>query len=314
MFLNILINLVLVTLMGQFELDYGQDWALLGKTEILQVSSFEGQLPEAADKPKGPIKVSNPAVEPELTARSAVVVDADTGVILFNKNAEEGAPMASLTKLMTTLVFLDSNPDWEKTMTIEKEDERGGAVLLLKRQEKLRLKDLFYATLVASTNNSVMTLVRSTGMTEEDFVKSMNQKAESLGLYDTHFIEPTGLEPMNVSTALDIVRLAWQAFKIDEIREAVTTSEYVFRTVNTLSRHRVKNTNELVRTSENISYTIIGGKTGYTEEAGFCLVVEARNKNGQRVIAAVLGSENNEARFEEVDKLITWVFESYQWL
>lgn len=313
MFLNILVNLVLVTLLGPLNVDYGQSLVDYGKTETLQVSSFISQLPQASDKPLGPVKILDTKDTPDLTAEGAVVVDADSGVILFEKNVEEKAPMASLTKLMTALVFLDNDPDWGEAVSITRKDDREGAALFIGRHEKIGLKDLFYASLVGSANNATMALARSTGLEEEEFVQKMNQKARSLGLYNTYFIEPTGLEPLNTSTALDIVRLAWQAFKTNEIREAVTTPEYVFKSVNTSDSHRVKNTNELVRTSDNIFYTIIGGKTGYTEEAGFCLVIEAKNKDGQKIIAVVLGSEDNDARFEEIDKLVRWTFEHYRW-
>ncbi len=248
---------------------------------------------------------------PLITAERAVVVDGVTGAVLFGKEEQTRTPIASLTKLMTALVVLDRNPDWKKQIVITVGDHRSGGTLFVRRGEVVTVRDLFFTSLVGSANNATIALARSTDLSPEEFVDAMNAMARRLGLNDTVFVEPTGLDSGNQSTAQEIARLAWHAFQYESIREAVTTKEYVFRTVNTRERHRIKNTDILLRTNGK-AYTIIGGKTGYIDEAGFCLVVEAERGNG-RVIALVLGSKSHEDRFRDVDALIRWALESYRW-
>ncbi|MBI4276682.1 D-alanyl-D-alanine carboxypeptidase [Candidatus Uhrbacteria bacterium] len=249
---------------------------------------------------------------PEISADHAVIVDGDTGAILYGKGDQTAQPIASLTKLMTALVVLDTaGLDFERPILLEYRDDRVGGTLFVRRGESVRVRDLFFTSLVGSANNATMALARATGLSPEEFVEAMNARARILGLQDTTFVEPTGLDPRNVSTARDIARLAWHAFQNPRIREAVTTSEYVFRTVNTGVRHRIKNTDELLRTRGR-SYTIVGGKTGYIDEAGFCLAVEAE-RGAKRVIALVLGSKSHADRFRDVDALIEWAMESYEW-
>ncbi|MBI4262622.1 D-alanyl-D-alanine carboxypeptidase [Candidatus Uhrbacteria bacterium] len=259
----------------------------------------------------GPQLKNTAKAVPLVTAERAVIVDGATGVVLFGKEEQTRTPIASLTKLITALVVLDRNPDWGKRMVMTAQDDRAGGTLFVRRGEEVTVRDLFFTSLVGSANNATVALARSTDLSREEFVDAMNAMARRIGLHDTVFVEPTGLDPGNQSTAHDIARLAWHAFQDASIREAVTTEEYVFRTANTRVRHRIKNTDILLHANGK-SYTIIGGKTGYIDEAGFCLVVEAE-EGPRRVIALVLGSKSHEDRFRDVDALIRWALESYQW-
>ena len=248
-----------------------------------------------------------------LTAKSALVVDEKSGKILYQKNSKEELPLASLTKLMTALVILDNNPDWDKVVQIKKQDQVGGASLPLYPGDKAKLKDLFSASLVSSTNNSLMAVVRSLNISQEEFVHQMNQKAIDLGLNHTHFVEPTGLDPKNVSTAEDIAFLFKEAISHPELERILLLKEYRFELVNNSREIIAKNTDKLLDSFLNKGeYRIKGGKTGYLIEAGYCLVVEA-SKNNHSVISVILGSQSLEKRFQETKGLVVWAFDNYQW-
>lgn len=269
-------------------------------------------LPKAG--PRGPQKdETSRSLGIETTAWAAIVIDKETGVALFKKNIESKFPIASLTKLMTALVFLDTNPDWSKEIKLKKEDEKEGGIFYARAGEEVTIKDLFNMMLVGSVNNAALALARSTGLNQEEFVEKMNQKAMILGLKDTFFADPAGLEPTNVSTAHDIALLVSSALENDKIREATVKKKYVFSPRNTKKTYYVKNTNKLLWSFLNEEpYEIVGGKTGYLDEAKYCLAVEVKNGNHQ-IIAVVLGSSTAEDRFQEVKGLTFWTFENYKW-
>ncbi len=263
---------------------------------------------------KEPEKIEgNRSLGIETTARAAVVLDKETGTVLFEKKIENELPIASITKLMTALVFLDTNPNWEKKIKLLKEDEKEGGIFYARAGEELTIKDLFNMMLVGSVNNAALALARSTGLSQEEFVAKMNQKAQALGLKNTFFVDPAGLEPANVSTALEVAKLLSLALDKDEIREATVKRKYVFSPQNIEKKYYVKNTNELLWSFLNEPpYKIIGGKTGYLEEAKYNLAIEVQN-NGHRIIVVVLGSNTIEDRFQEAKGLTFWTFENYKW-
>ena len=263
-----------------------------------------------AEEPIGP-RVKEALAFPSITAESAAVVDAETGVLLGEKDKDRVSPIASVTKLMTALVFLDSAPAWQKEITMERHDNRPGGTLFVYPGERLTLYDLFMTTLVGSANNAAVALTRAAGLSLPDFVSRMNDRAGTMGLLSTHFVDPTGLEAENVSTAFDLVRLGWQAFQLAPLREALTTKQHVFTTTNTATRHHIKTTNELLL-SKTDGYTIVAAKTGFTREAGYTFLVEAE-REGKSVIVAVLHAATEEDRFRDADTLIRWAFQKYAW-
>jgi D-alanyl-D-alanine carboxypeptidase len=269
-------------------------------------------LPEA--RPRGPQKIeSDKSLGIETTAKSAIVMDEETGVVLFKKDVEEKLSIASLTKLMTALVFLDGNPDWDKKIELLKEDEEEGGIFYARAGEEVQVKDLFNMMLVGSVNNAATALARSTGMSREDFVEKMNEKAQELRLKNTFFTDPSGLGPTNVSTAHDVAILISRALENDKIRETVVKKRYVFSPQNIKKTYYVKNTDELLWGFLNENpYQIIGGKTGYLDEAKYCLAIEVENNN-HKIIVVVLGSNEIEDRFQEAKGLVVWTFENYKW-
>jgi D-alanyl-D-alanine carboxypeptidase len=278
--------------------------------------------PQSSQPSPGPERINHQSLGIETSAKSTIIIDVETGKILYEKNANQVLPIASLTKLMTALVFLNSRSgstrnstqiDWEEIVTLIPQDQAEGATLFVNAGEKIKVKDLFYSMLVGSANNATKALIRSTGLTQGEFVEQMNQKAKDLELENTRFTEPTGLDPKNVSTTYEIALLAKKAFENEKIREATVMEKYIFRTAGAEIQHTIKNTDKLLKTFLNQdSYKILAGKTGYLEEAGYCLISEVE-KDGHRIIGVILGSEKEEVRFLEMKGLVWWVFENYKW-
>ncbi|MFA6106837.1 MAG: serine hydrolase [Patescibacteria group bacterium] len=267
------------------------------------------KLPENKNKPAPPKprpKVSGIKV----AARSAVAVDCETNDVIFEQSAREKWPIASITKLMTALVFLDFNPGWETVYEMKREDRREGGKIYLYYGEKMKVKDIFYVSLVASDNTATAALVHSTGMNEEEFVEKMNERAAILGMSNTKFIDATGLAG-NESTAEEIAKFAAIALRNEDIRQATLTGEYRFKTSQGKEKI-ILSTDQLLREKMEDGLEIAGGKTGFTEEAGYCFVGQFK-KDGHELITVVLGAPTVEARFSETGGLVKWIFDSFKW-
>ncbi|MDD5290694.1 MAG: serine hydrolase [Patescibacteria group bacterium] len=288
--------------------------------EIKRVPLAGRILPESPDKPAGPQKLpASPANlgGPDagdfiITAKSAAAVDRESGALLFSYQPDEITPIASLTKLMTALVFLDHNPGWDSVYEIKREDRREGGKIFLFLGERVTVKDLFYLSLVASDNTAAIALVRSSLLSEEEFVKEMNRKALSLGLTKTKFSDPIGLNNNNVSTAREIAQLAKAAFSSEDIRQATLNKEYEFKTLGG-KRKKVLTTDYLLENFPANGLKIIGGKTGYTELAGYCFAGEFAHEDSQEIVTVILGGPTSSSRFKETKDLAEWIYENYEW-
>lgn len=285
--------------------------------DLLIPSPFAYHLPLAGSredkKPQRRIEVADFEIQ-KLTAQAAFIMDKETQTPLFALQANEPRPIGSLTKLMTALVFLETHPDWEKVMTLEEGDGRQGR-LYLTEGESATIKDLFHTALISSSNNATMVLVRSTGISPEEFVIKMNEKAQQLGLRQTFFSEPTGLDPANRSTAKEVAWLLKTALAEKSIQEAVIKKSYSFQLAGQGEWRKVKSTNLLLSSnfsSEEIA-KINGGKTGFVDEAGYCFAIEAEDKDGHQIIAVVLGSNTHFSRFSEARAAAEWAFRAYEW-
>lgn len=230
----------------------------------------------------------------DLRSRSAVILDATTGTHVLAYNAEEAWPIASLTKLMTALVVLDLEPQWDRNVTYQAADNREGARLIIRPGDQVTVQDLFNTMLLGSANNATITLARSTGLPLEQFVARMNEKAKAFGLTHTTFTEPTGLDLGNVSTAEEYAELAKQAFGHPVIRRVTTRRVYSFRTAKYRVAHRIKNSNALLTSG----LTVLGGKTGYLEESGYSMVLKTQ-AGAHEYITVVLGNPSSWGRFAE---------------
>jgi len=231
-------------------------------------------------------------------ARSAIVLDPATGQVLFEKNSDRTAPIASLTKLMTAMVFLEQEPNLARSVEVTRDELRGGGHTQLRNREQVCLGDLLHMSLMCSDNVATRVLARESGLGREDFLARMNRKSEELGLTDTRFTEFTGLDERNVSTAADVARLLRAAADQDRIRDITSTPAYSFRSASRL--HRIPNTNRLIH---NRGLEIVGGKTGFISEAGYCLATWVRT-GGRDMITVVLGAPTNATRFADVLRLV----------
>ncbi|MFH1841559.1 MAG: serine hydrolase [Candidatus Nealsonbacteria bacterium] len=252
----------------------------------------------------------------ESEAATSVFIDEEgQEKILFEKSRDKKLPIASLTKLMTVYVAL-KNYDTDLIVEIEKEaaEMPGNGEGKLKVGEKFRVKDLLYPILIESNNTAAYTLANL--IDEENFLELMNLEAERFGLDDTYFVNPTGLDPedskdpINYSTARDLVELVKNLLGNELIWEINSIPEFDFYTPEGIYHHRIINTNELLLDPE-WQDKIIGGKTGFTYEAGECflLVVEAPKEKGY-LINVILGSED---RFLEMKRLLRWIYRAYNW-
>jgi D-alanyl-D-alanine carboxypeptidase len=236
--------------------------------------------------------------------------------ILFGKNINQKLPIASLTKLMTALVVLKYY-DLSKEIKISKEavaqEENFGK---LEVGKVFPAKYLLYPLLMESSNDAAFALANDyEGMTERGFVELMRWEAEKLRLNNTFFDNPTGLDPeesgteLNYSTAFDLIKLTKELLKKPLIWEILATPKY------TLYGPELINNNELLfDDSINWRKRIVGGKTGYTEMSGGCMLLVIRApKNQGYLINVVLGTSNNHNRFNEMKKLVNWLEEAYKW-
>lgn len=236
-----------------------------------------------------------------LTAQSYLVIDKQSGAVLLQKEPQKVWPPASLTKLVTALVVLDRNPKLLKSIAMAKTDEAGGARLATKAGVSYRVKDLFYAMLIASANNAANAMARSTGLSRNKFVKAMNNKARELGAENTVFVDPSGISEKNQTTAEDFAKIAASAFDKTEILKAVRLTQYTLRSTNN-SRyvHRIKNTNKLL---EDGSLEVVAGKTGYLDESRYNFTALVEDQFNQELILVLLGAENPESQFRETKQL-----------
>ncbi len=255
-----------------------------------------------------PQKINNNSWGVDIQAKSAGVIDKKTGLILWQKNAEEQRSLASITKLMTALVFLENNPGWNTSITMIKKDEVNGGNVNILRGETVKVKNLFYTSLIASDNNATNALVRSTGLEKNQFISLMNKKARELGLENTSFVGVTGLNNNNISTALDILKLARKAFSNEDIKEVTSHRVYSFYTSEGKFK-KVYSTNKLLDSYLNIQ----AGKTGYITASGYCLVSEVLGNTNEDIITVVLGSDTHDGRFYDLKVLSAWILDNFNW-
>jgi D-alanyl-D-alanine endopeptidase (penicillin-binding protein 7) len=230
-------------------------------------------------------------------ARHAVVVDPETGQRLYEKNAATTVPIASLTKIMTDLVFLEQDPDLDREVEVTRTELRGGGKTQLRNGEMISLGDLLHMSLMSSDNVATRVLARESGLMAEEFVARMNQKAVELGMTRTTFVETTGVDERNVSTASDCAIMLRAAAANERIQDIMTTRSYEFRTGT--RPHLLVNTNRLLHGR----YEVKAGKTGFISEAGYCLATWIHTQ-GRDMIAVVLGAPTAATRFADVVRLV----------
>lgn len=278
--------------------------------KALAASTSPG-LPLADYRPVDPIRVQG-GTDFNTSASSAVIINEETGHVLYAENSRAKRAIASITKLFTALVFLDFNPGWEKVYQLKGSDRREGGRIYTWSGEKLKVKDLFNLSLVASGNTETIALVNATGLGEELFVKKMNEKARELGLNNTVFKDAVGLSEENISTAEDVAKFAKVALGNKEIAKAVTSEKFEC-TTQAGRVVKVSSTDELLGSLEDPVLGLEGGKTGYNNRAGYCFVGKFNNDDKHPVISVILGELTKSSRFTETKDMVKWTYDNYAW-
>jgi D-alanyl-D-alanine endopeptidase (penicillin-binding protein 7) len=239
----------------------------------------------------------------DLKSGVALVLDQDTDEVLFSKNPQAVLPIASLTKLMTAVIVTGAQQPMDEPITITEADidTEKGSRSRLKVGTQLRREEMLHLALMASENRAANALGRSYPGGLPAFVAAMNQKARSLGMKDTHYVEPTGLSSGNQSSARDLATLVKAAHDVPIIRELSTSPEYMVEVGNRPVQFR--NTNGLVKSPE---WEIGLQKTGYISEAGRCLVMQAKLA-GRHLIMVFLDSAGKYSRIGDAERVRRWV-------
>ena len=244
-------------------------------------------------------------------AKSAIMIEASTGEILFQKNKDEKLAPASMTKMMSMILIMEEiengNLKWDEMITTsERASSMGGSQIFLKAGEKMSVEDLLKGVAIASGNDAVVALAERIAGSEEAFVKRMNARGKDLGLKNTNFVNATGLTADNhYSSSYDMSLIAKELVKHEKILEFTGTYEDYLRK-DTKSPFWLVNTNRLVRFKEGVD----GLKTGFTNEAGYCLTATMK-KDGMRLITVVMKEETANKRSADTSKMLDYGFNVY---
>lgn len=244
----------------------------------------------------------------EITAKSGIAMEMSTGKILYQHNAFEALPLASITKVMTMLLVAEALERGEISLedmvsTSSHAASMGGSQIWLKENEVMSVADLLKACAVASANDAAMVLAELVGGSEENFVGMMNIRAIELGMENTNFINPTGLDAAgHYSSAYDIAIMSCELMK----HEYITTLTCIWMDSLRDGATELVNTNKLVRFYEGCT----GLKTGTTDDAGSCLAATA-SRDSMSVVTVVLGADNSTDRFSDAKKLLDMSFTNF---
>ncbi len=243
----------------------------------------------------------------EITAPSAILMDAATGTILYEENAHERLAPASVTKVMTLLLVMEAIDSgilsWDDTITASAAAAaKGGSQVYLEEGEQMSVRDMVKSVTVSSANDCATALAEAISGSETAFVEKMNERAQELGMTDTHFVNCTGLDDdpnakEHLTSAYDIAVMSRELLKHDEIKEFTTIWMDSVRD----GQFGLSNTNKLVRFYQGTT----GLKTGYTSAAGFCISASAE-RDGMELIAVVLHCASSTDRFESAKALLDY--------
>ena len=242
--------------------------------------------------------------QPAIQARAALLMDAQTGEVLFSKNANSRLPIASITKLMTAVVTADARLNMSEEITLQQIDFAGAggknSSSTLRVGDKMNRAEVLLFALMKSENPAAAALARTYPGGRNAFYAAMNAKAKSLGMTSTHYMESTGLDPRNVSSARDLGILVSTASQYSLIRQFSTTPTYDFNLGYRVLKSN--NTNSLVR---NGGWNINISKTGYINEAGRCVVMHT-TLNNRPAVVVILGAQSTQDRNQDAVSLMNW--------
>lgn len=252
------------------------------------------------------VTASNVSELPKTNSRRYIVYDRISKSMIIGKNEDVKSAMASTTKIMTTIVILEKADLNEKVTVSAKAGGTGGSRLGLKRGDKASVRDLLYGLMLRSGNDAAVALAEHVGGSVKGFAELMNEKAIELGLTNTHFVTPHGLDDANhYTTALELAKLTDYAMDNETFAKIVGTKSTTIY-INNQSR-QINNTNELL----GVLNGVVGVKTGFTNNAGRCLVTETK-RNDMDIITIVLGADTKKDRTKDSVNLIEYTFSKYK--
>jgi D-alanyl-D-alanine endopeptidase (penicillin-binding protein 7) len=242
---------------------------------------------------------------PDVRAEAAIIYNPENGEVLWESNSQNQRSIASITKVMTAVVFMEGSPDLDKKVVITREDVRAASTTHLRSGYTVTQGDLLHLTLIASDNAAARALARVHPLGTKGFIERMNEKAADLGLKSTHYTDTSGLLATNVSSAYDMAKLITFVSTDDRITSVMRKDHYSFpagkRTVN------VTSTNQLLTRGE-VGGEVQAAKTGFITKAGYCLATLLQlPQGGPQVAVVVLGARSNAGRFWETRHLFNWV-------
>jgi D-alanyl-D-alanine endopeptidase (penicillin-binding protein 7) len=288
---------------------------IVGSFLALLFLLFPAQGVGAATKISKPVlkKGASIPAESSFTASSILVIDAKSGAVLYEKSPNLLWPTASITKIMSSVIFLEQKPNMASVVALTDQDEVGGGRLRVETGTTLTKKDLLYCALVGSANNTATAMMNNSGLTRKAFIKEMNIRAKVLGMHNTTYVDASGMDVQNTTTAADVAILAKYAFANSTIQRAAQTANYRFSTIKPVIDKTIKNTNALLLDPDNDLW-ILAGKTGYLEEARNNLVVRVQTmQKTKELIVVVLGASTKQHSFSETESLTKWAWKNYAW-
>jgi D-alanyl-D-alanine endopeptidase (penicillin-binding protein 7) len=241
------------------------------------------------------------ALVPDVRAEAAIIYDSATGQVLWESNSNNQRSIASITKVMTAVVFLENSPDLSDSVVVDRADVRAASTTYLRAGYTVTKGDLLHLTLIASDNAAARALARVSPHGSVGFIDRMNDKAKELGLSSTHYEDPSGLLSSNVSSAYDMAKLITYVSGDERIASVMRKQNY-----QVTSGRRVINihsTNQLVMRGD---VDVQAGKTGFIRNAGYCLATLLKLPQGPQVAVVVLGAKSNAGRFWETRHLFNW--------
>jgi len=259
--------------------------------------------------------LSADALEFDIDAKSAILMEASSGRVIYEKNPHDKLPPASITKIMTMLLVMEAIDKKEislddKVLISERASSMGGSQLYLEPGEEKTVEELLKGVAIASANDASVALAEHVSGTEELFIKKMNERAKELGMKNTQFMNTNGLpQEGHLTTAYDIGLMSRELLKHPKIHDWLTiwmTTMKVGLPNKRITNLELTNTNRLIKTYPGAN----GIKTGYTADAKYCLSASA-TKNNLTLIAVILGSPTSQIRFAEAQKLLNYGFSTY---
>lgn len=252
------------------------------------------------------------ALELVPNARSAILIEPSTKTVIYDKNMHERTSIASLTKMMGLILIFEKIDAGkikytDKVVASSNAAGMGGSQIWLEIGEEMSVEELLKGIIMASANDGIVAMAEYVGGSEENFVKMMNEKAQELGLKNTHFVNPTGLdENDHYSSAYDVAMIATELMKHEDVFKFTTIYEDYLRK-NTDNKFWLVNTNKLIKSYKGAD----GLKTGMTDNAGYTMAVTAK-RDGMRLLAVVLGEKEGKVRNKETAELLDYGFNTYE--